>query len=101
MSVNPTNKVYFFRSKCEKGQSVLIVGASDVFQRSNEIIENLRWHHDAVAVGAHLFGDTDHTSACVTLEVKEEGLAVSNDFFGANDIVVHCFYTRGGYCKPL
>ena len=101
MSVNPTNKVYFFRSKCGKGQSILIVGAADVLQRSNEIIENFCRNHDAVAVGAHLFGDADHTPASVALEIQEEGLAVSNDFFGANDIVVHCFYTRGGYRKPL
>ena len=57
--------------------------------------------HDAVAVGAYFFRDANHATASVALQVKEEGFTVSNDFFGANDIVVHCFYTWGGYRKPL
>ena len=70
---------------------VLVVGAADILQRSDEIIEDFSRHHDAVTVGAHLFGDANHAATGVALEVNKESLAVSNDFFGANDIVVHCF----------
>lgn len=80
---------------------MLVIGPADILQGGNEVVEDFGWNHDAVAVGADLFGDTDHTPASIALEVKEESFAVCNDFFGANDIVVHCFYTRGGYREPL
>ena len=70
---------------------MFLIGAADILQRGNEVIQNLRRHHDTVAVGTHLFGDAHHASACIALQVNEKGLAVSNDFLCANDIVVHCF----------
>ena len=70
---------------------VLLIGALDILQRSNKVIQNLGRHHNAVAVGAHLLGDAHHTPAGIALQVNEKGLAVSNDFLCANDIVVHCF----------
>ena len=75
----------------KKNRSVLVVGATDILQRCNEIIEDFSRHHDTVTVRAHLFGDTHNAATSVALEVDKEGLAVSNDFFGANDIVVHCY----------
>ena len=70
---------------------MLVIGAADILQRGNEIIEDFGRNHDAVTVGAHLFSDAHHASAGIAFQVNKEGLAVSNDFLCANDIVVHCF----------
>ena len=70
---------------------VLVVGAADVLQCCNEVVQNFSRHHDAVSVGAHFFRDAHHASAGIALQVNKEGLAVSNDFLCANDIVVHFF----------
>ena len=101
MSVNPTNKVFFPPLRADEYASVLVIGFADILQRGNEIVQDFSRDHDTVAVRADFFRDAHHASACIALQVNKEGLAVSNDFFGANDIVVHCFYTRGGYRKPL
>ena len=69
---------------------IRLIGAADVFQSGNEVVQNFGRHHDAVTVGAHLFSDAHHASAGIALQVNKEGLAVSNDFLCANDIVVHC-----------
>ena len=74
-----------------RAASIFVIGAADVLQSGNEVVQNLSRYHDTVAVGAYLFGDTHHAAAGIALEVNKEGLAVSNDFLCANDIVVHCF----------
>ena len=71
--------------------SGFVIGAADVLQSGNEVVQNFGRNHDAVTVGAHLFSDAHHASAGIALQVNKEGLAVSNDFLCANDIVVHCF----------
>ena len=70
---------------------MLVIGAADILQRGNEIVQDFSGTHDAVTVRAHFFGDAHHTPTGVALQVNEKGLAVSNDFLCANDIVVHCF----------
>ena len=74
---------------------MLVIGAADILQRGNEIVQNFCRNHDSVTVGAHLFGDAYHAPACIALEVKEEGFAVCNNLFCANDVVVHCCLSRG------
>lgn len=67
-----------------------VVGLADVLQRSDEVIQNLGGHHDAIPVGAHFLRDAYHSSPGVGLEVDIECLSVRNDFFRANNIVFHC-----------
>lgn len=67
-----------------------LIGFADILERSDEIIKDFSWHHDAVAVRTDLFCNTHHATSCVAFEVNEESLAIRYNFFRANDIVVHC-----------
>ena len=89
-SVNPTNKIWYRHQVANATGLMLVVCTPDIFQRGNEVVQNFCRNHNAVTVGAHFFGDTHHAPAGIALKVKEECLAVCNDFFCANDIVVHC-----------
>ena len=71
------------------GSSVLLIRLADVLQSGDKIVQNLGRYHDAVAVGAHLFGDANNTASGIALQVDKEGFTIGNDFFGADDVVVH------------
>ena len=73
-----------------KNASVFAIRLADILQGLDKVIENFGGHHDAIPVRAHFFGNTHHAASGIALEVNEESLAICDDFFCANDIVVHC-----------
>lgn len=76
--------------KWGEGYLVLLICLADILQSGDKVIQNLGRHHDAVAIRAHFFGDANHSSSCIALQVDEERLAIGNNFFCADNIVVHC-----------
>lgn len=70
--------------------SVFLISFADVLQSRDEIIQYLSRNHDAVAVRAYLFGNANYTPTGIALQVDEEGFAIGNNFFCADNVVVHC-----------
>ena len=70
--------------------SAFLISPADVLECLYEVVKNLSRNHDAVAVGTYFLCDAHHTASGVALEVDEEGFTVCDDFFCANDVVVHC-----------
>ena len=54
----------------------------DVSQGSDEISEDLRRHHDGVAIAADVFRDFYHASALVFFEIHKKDLPIRENFFG-------------------
>ena len=79
------------------GGLLLLIGSADILQSFDEVVENLRRNHDAIPVGADFFGDTYHPAASIALQIDEKRFTIGNDFFRANNIVVHCCKGGAGY----
>ena len=73
-----------------RGQSVLLISFVNVLQGRDEVIQDLRRDHDAVAVGAHFLSDAHHSTSRVALQVNEECFAIGDDLFCAYNVVLHC-----------
>jgi hypothetical protein len=54
----------------------------DVGQGGDEVAENLRRDHDRVTVPGNILGDFHHHAARVFLQIEEESLSISENFFG-------------------
>lgn len=73
-----------------RAASVFLISPAYVLKSFYEVVKNLGRNHNAVAVGTYFLCDAHHTASGVALEVYEKGFTVCDDFFCANDVVVHC-----------
>lgn len=68
---------------------VLLVSPADVLQGCDKVVQNLCRNHYTVSVGGNLLRNTNNAATGVAFQVKKKRLTVGNDFFGADDVVVH------------
>lgn len=68
-------------------------GLTNIRERINEVTQNFSWHHDGITVSRYFLCDLYHLASRIFLQIKVEGLTISENFFSMQQVIVpHGFF---------